>query len=203
LTNILKVMPEKSIKFLSFESSKTLLSTFSDGEELGATKLFMAGSMSGVITHTVTFPMEVIRTRLSVAPKEMYSGIIDCARKIAVSEGPFRPFFRGLSASLASTIPYSGVNLMTYELMKKALYSATDKEPTIASLMVVGSASNTASQMFFYPLTVAKSRIIMQGMDHSQKKGLIPVLKDIVTKDGPKGLFRGYVDISSNDLTLT
>jgi solute carrier family 25 phosphate transporter 23/24/25/41 len=192
LTNILKVMPEKSIKFLSFEFAKTLLQN--GDEELGAGKLFAAGSASGVVTHTITFPMEVIRTRLSVAKTGTYNGIVDCAQKIAATEGPIRPFFRGLSASLASTIPYSGVNLMTYELMKNALYGVSDKEPSITSLMIVGSASNTASQMFFYPLTVAKSRIIMQGVDPTvHKKGLVHVLTDIVKYEGPKGLFRGFV----------
>ncbi|KAL0491940.1 mitochondrial substrate carrier family protein C [Acrasis kona] len=196
LTNVLKVVPEKSLKFLSFEFSKNLLTMTASqaDQELSATKLFVAGSMSGVITHTITFPMEVIRTRLSVAPKSHYAGIVDCARKIAVAEGRVRPFFRGLSASLVSTIPYSGINLMSYELMKKALYAASgDKDPTIASLMVVGSASNTASQMFFYPLTVAKSRIIMQGHDHSQKKGLVAVLSDIYKVEGTRGLFKGFV----------
>jgi solute carrier family 25 phosphate transporter 23/24/25/41 len=191
-TNVLKVIPEKSIKFWTFETAKTALSAHSRDQELGPTKLFLAGATSGVVTHTAVFPMEVIRTRLSAAPKEAYSGIIDCAQKIAKTEGLFLPFFRGLSASLASTIPYSGLNLMTYELMKKALYGITDAEPSIGSLMFVGSASNTACQMFFYPLTVAKSRIIMQGYHRLQIKGLFPVLRDMLN-EGLRGLFKGFM----------
>jgi solute carrier family 25 phosphate transporter 23/24/25/41 len=60
----------------------------------------------------------VIKTRLAAAPNGTYTGITDVVRKIVTKEGPMA-FFRGLTPSLLSTAPHSGIDLTVYEVLKR------------------------------------------------------------------------------------
>jgi hypothetical protein len=69
-----------------------------------------------------SFSALVVKTRLSVSGKGVYRNITDAFIKIAKTEGYFRPFYRGLTPSLISTIPSSGTNLTVYETLKKGRF---------------------------------------------------------------------------------
>jgi hypothetical protein len=73
----------------------------------------IAGSLSGAAVVTVTYPLEVVQTRLSIAESKrgdaaskQYAGIIDCFRQ-TYRTGGLRAFTRGYAASLAGITPYA------------------------------------------------------------------------------------------------
>lgn len=69
----------------------------------------------------VTYPHEVIRTRLQTLRKPLIKGvpgmpvpgIIRTAKSIVVFEG-WRALYRGLSVNLVRTVPNSAVTMVTY-----------------------------------------------------------------------------------------
>lgn len=74
----------------------------------------------------VTYPHEVIRTRLQTLRRPLFSGvgvpertpgIIRTARNIIVNEG-WRALYRGLSVNLVRTVPNSAVTMVTYVLSR-------------------------------------------------------------------------------------
>jgi hypothetical protein len=133
----------------------------------------------------VFFGCVVVKTRLSVSEKGVYRNITDAFIKIAKTEGYFRPFYRGLTPSLVSTIPSSGTNLTVYETLKKGWFSehssiitcfellsdvmrigllkyTGDKEPKVWMLLTCSTISSTCGQLVSYPLHVFKSRLVAQ-----------------------------------------
>jgi solute carrier family 25 phosphate transporter 23/24/25/41 len=116
----LKIGPEAAVKFFTYETLKKVLCP--EGEEhIRPHHRFLAGGLAAVAAHTSVFPLEVIKTRLSVSGKGTYSSISDAFFKIAKSEGYILPFYRGLAPSLLSTVPSSGTNLTVYESLKKSM----------------------------------------------------------------------------------
>ncbi len=197
LANILKVAPEKALKFMVFETSKRFFAE--DDYDLTPPQLFFCGSLSGVVTHMTLFPLEVVKTRLQGAPKGTYNGIADVLVQVSTKEGRILPFYRGLNASLLSTIPNSGINLMTYEMMKKLMYGAhPEVEPSLLGLALCGSVSSTFSQLSLYPLKLSQARLIMNGLhrvnDPSVPKAtLISILRDTVKNEGARSLWKGFL----------
>ena len=59
--------------------------------------------------------LQVLKTRLALGKTGQYSGMFDCARQIARTEG-LRAFYRGLTPSLIGIIPYAGIDLTVYEV---------------------------------------------------------------------------------------
>ncbi|KAG2388196.1 hypothetical protein C9374_001046 [Naegleria lovaniensis] len=210
--NIIKSAPEKAIKYAAFEQVKSMLTKMNGGESSNVIT-FIAGSSSGVICHTALYPLEVVKTRLSVAPTGEYNGMFDAIFKIAKNEGPIKPFFRGLVPNILNTIWTSGFSLMTYDAMKQVLVNhSPNGQPSIGGLMFCGSASSVLSQTLFYPLHVVKTRMIMQGAHelvvtkknlkanvHGQVAtattytGMMDAFVKIIQQEGTKALFKGFV----------
>lgn len=95
-----------------------------------STALFAAGAASKAVATTVTYPYQVIKSRLQqrfLGPEHErpYKGFADTVRKILTHEGP-RGFYKGFGANLLRVAPQSAVTLVAYENALAAL-DALDK----------------------------------------------------------------------------
>lgn len=189
LAHIIKTAPEKAVKFGLFESCKNLIKNTRNKDDLSSSEIFLAASLSSSLAILTLHPLEVIRTQLSVNPNLT---TINDAIKHLYQEGKItksNTFYRGLIPHLASTVPNSGVNLLSYEMLKVSIYGKNpENEPSVQGLMVLGGASGLISTTLFYPLHVFKSRLIVKN----QGENLFSIIKDIQMNDGVKGYFKGY-----------
>lgn len=189
LAHILKSAPEKAVKFGLFETCKNSIKTFKNKDDLNSSEIFTAAAVSSGLAVLTLHPLEVIRTQLSVNPN------IKTIRDITVhliNEGKrtkTNAFYRGLVPHLCSTVPNSGVNLLSYELLKNLAFGKNlDEEPSVHSLMALGGLSGVISSTIFYPFHLLKSRLIMK----TETETLISILKDVKTNDGFKGFYKGF-----------
>lgn len=70
--------------------------------------------------QALIYPLELVRTRLAVCPSGTYGGIFDCAGKVLRQEG-VRAFYRGIVPSMIGILPYAGVDIAAFELLKERL----------------------------------------------------------------------------------
>lgn len=109
LANCIKSAPSASLKLYLFEKTKRLFAPTDD--QLNATHLFVSGAIGGCLSHSIVYPLDVIRTRLSATAMGTYNGILDCFFQMYRKEGVCS-LYKGLSASLSSTLPSSGISLV-------------------------------------------------------------------------------------------
>jgi hypothetical protein len=85
-------------------------------------QLMMAGTLAGLMQITLTYPLELIRTRLSLSESQMlgerYTGIVDCCRKTVKSEG-MGALYKGITPTWWSGAPYVGLQMTSFELFKR------------------------------------------------------------------------------------
>merc|ERR1711924_430424 len=84
-TNVTKIVPESAVKFYANEFFKKLF--VKDKEDLQAHERLAAGGCAGVSAQSLIYPMEVVKTRLALAERGVYSGMVDCVHKITQLEG--------------------------------------------------------------------------------------------------------------------
>uniref|UniRef100_A0A8C5GBR9 Calcium-binding mitochondrial carrier protein SCaMC-1-like n=1 Tax=Gouania willdenowi TaxID=441366 RepID=A0A8C5GBR9_GOUWI len=192
--NVMKIAPETSIKFMAYEQYKKLLT--SEGKKIETHKRFMAGSMAGATAQTAIYPMEVLKTRLTLRKTGQYAGMFDCAKKILRKEG-VKAFYKGYIPNLLGIIPYAGIDLAVYESLKNSWLSYHPKDsanPGILVLLGCGTISSTCGQLASYPLALVRTRMQAQAsLDASDQSSMSSLIRKILAKDGFFGLYRGIL----------
>ncbi|KAK5859882.1 hypothetical protein PBY51_021401 [Eleginops maclovinus] len=192
--NVLKIAPETAIKFMAYEQYKKLLS--SEGQKIETHKRFVAGSLAGATAQTSIYPMEVLKTRLTLRKTGQYSGMFDCAKKILRNEG-IMAFYKGYIPNLVGIIPYAGIDLAVYETLKNTWLTHHAKDsanPGVLVLVACGTVSSTCGQLASYPLALVRTRMQAQAsLDTSDQPSMSNLMKKIVAKDGFFGLYRGIL----------
>nr|XP_015096605.1 calcium-binding mitochondrial carrier protein SCaMC-3 isoform X6 [Vicugna pacos] len=165
--NVLKIAPESAIKFMAYEQIKRAIR--GQQETLHVQERFVAGSLAGATAQTIIYPMEVLKTRLTLRRTGQYKGLLDCAWQILEQEGP-RAFYRGYLPNVLGIIPYAGIDLAVYETLKNQWlqqYSHDSADPGILVLLACGTISSTCGQIASYPLALVRTR--MQAQDWGER----------------------------------
>lgn len=83
--------------------------------DLGPMALCLAGGISGINAWLVTYPFDVMKSRIQVdgvdGPQQ-YTGMVDCFRKSYRAEG-YKVFFRGLNSTLIRAFPTNAATFST------------------------------------------------------------------------------------------
>lgn len=191
LANCVKVAPQSSLFFMLTDYFKTTLPTRGD-RSMANMHSFMSGTLAGVVSQLLIYPMEPIKTRMTVAAKGQYSGLVDCGRQI-FQEGGARALYHGCLPTLAGCIPYAGVQRMSYDWLQQT-YISTSKEhsPSPIAGLVCGLISSSLGMSVSYPLVVIRTRLQMQGKV-PEYTGVYDCAQKIIAREGAKGLFKGMI----------
>lgn len=93
----------------------------------------MAGGLAGTFSWLITFPIDVLKSRLQVDGidgKPKYSGAIDCAKKSVASEG-LSFFTRGLAPTLLRAFPMNAVCFLVVSYIMKFFNDSSSIDLTI------------------------------------------------------------------------
>lgn len=190
LVNVIRVAPSKAIELFAYETVKKQL-TPEHGEhpKLPLPASFIAGAVAGVSSTLLTYPLELLKTRLTV--NEDYKNLLDAVAKIVQAEGP-GGLYKGLTPSVMGVVPYAASNYFAYDTLRNAYKKAFKKEE-IGNVMtlLIGSAAGAISSTATYPLEVARKQMQAGAINGRQCHNMIQALTSIVEKEGMAGLYRG------------
>ena len=116
-----RIIPYSAIQFTAHEQWRKILQV-----DVGSdTKIrrFLAGSLAGITSQSLTYPLDLARARMAVTDK--YSGyktLREVFVKIWLCEGP-KTLYRGYWATILGVIPYAGTSFFTYDTLKKEYHS--------------------------------------------------------------------------------
>mmetsp|Transcript_4080 Transcript_4080/g.13396 ORF Transcript_4080/g.13396 Transcript_4080/m.13396 type:complete len:196 (-) Transcript_4080:294-881(-) len=121
--------------------------------------------MAGVVAAASAYPLETLKSVLTVERRQYGGSIIVSFVAICKDEGVFA-LYRGLAPTLIAMMPYVGVEFCVYETIKELLvkhYCATNSLSTIQT-MLIGAAAGAVAQTSCHPLDVVRKRLQLQGL---------------------------------------
>ncbi|KDO76471.1 hypothetical protein CISIN_1g018449mg [Citrus sinensis] len=221
-TNCARIIPNSAVKFFSYEeASKGILwlyrrQTRNEEAELTPVLRLGAGACAGIIAMSATYPMDMVRGRLTVQTEKsprQYRGIFHALTTVLREEGP-RSLYKGWLPSVIGVIPYVGLNFAVYESLKdwliksKALGLVDDNnELGVATRLACGAAAGTVGQTVAYPLDVIRRRMQMAGWKDAasvvtgdgktkatlEYNGMVDAFRKTVRHEGFGALYKGLV----------
>jgi solute carrier family 25 phosphate transporter 23/24/25/41 len=181
--------PQSAIKFYAYDQ---LVKNVLHGKQPVGFQRTLFGSLSGVISQVLTYPLDVIRTRITVYPGK-YTGIFNCATTMVSEEG-IQSLFAGIIPTIMGVIPYEGAQFYAYGGLKNFYQTkiAPGKPISPFTNSLIGAAAGMFSQTFSYPFDVIRKRMMLK--DENGKplyNGMMDAFKTVIEKDGVAGLYRG------------
>ncbi|KAJ1060335.1 hypothetical protein K5549_012930 [Capra hircus] len=165
LWRVVRVVPYAAIQFSAHEEYKRLLGSYYGfrGEALPPWPRLLAGALAGTTAASLTYPLDLVRARMAVTPKEMYSNIFHVFIRISREEG-LKTLYHGFVPTVLGVIPYAGLSFFTYETLK-SLHRANPQPSPLspASLLGFGSAFHLHCQPFCLGSYSAFVRFLVLG----------------------------------------
>jgi solute carrier family 25 phosphate transporter 23/24/25/41 len=107
--NIIKVFPEGAVRAYLFDY---LRDTYSyDRYNQTLLERFICGGIAAFLAETVSYPLEVAKTRMALSERKKYKGVLDCLKR-SYTKGGVKAVYAGLSISQLSVFPLNGSFLM-------------------------------------------------------------------------------------------
>jgi len=177
---VIRILPYSSAMLSSYEFYKNQFKNKETGQ-LSVPSRLAAGAAAACTATLVTYPLDIIRLRLSVDPNMKNMGQV--ATAIWKGEGA-KGFFKGLPATCLSISPYSALNFCAFDLFKKT-FPDDPQGIAAASFLATLLASGSC-----YPLDTIRRQMQLKSTNYNS---VIDAGIGIVSKDGINGLFRGFI----------
>ncbi|CAN1300331.1 Mitochondrial adenine nucleotide transporter ADNT1 [Linum perenne] len=210
-TNCARIVPNSAVKFFSYEEASNII----DDAQLTPVLRLGAGACAGIIAMSATYPMDMVRGRLTVqtdqSPRQ-YRGIAHALSTVLKEEGP-RALYKGWLPSVIGVVPYVGLNFAVYESLKDWLLKSNtfnlveNNELSVTTRLACGAAAGTVGQTVAYPLDVIRRRMQMVGWKDDasvvtgdgrgkaplEYTGMVDAFRKTVRYEGFGALYKGLV----------
>ncbi|XP_055518131.1 mitoferrin-1-like isoform X1 [Leucoraja erinacea] len=152
----------------------------------------LAGSVAGILEHSLMFPIDSVKTRmqsLQPHPKAQYKNVFDGLLKMIHTEGIWRPL-RGLNAMVVGAGPAHAMYFACYEQMKRTLSDAINHggNSHLAN-GIAGSAATLLHDSIMTPAEAIKQRM---QMFKSPYKGVLHCIRVVHRVEGSSAFYRSY-----------
>ena len=182
---VIRILPYSTAMLNSYEFYKQQFGgdQYRETGKLPVSSRLMSGALAACTATLVTYPLDIIRLRLSVDPN--MTTMTQVCKAIIKEEGA-KAFFKGLPATCLSISPYSALNFCMFDLIKKAIPGEeTAQTVATASFIATMLASGTC-----YPLDTIRRQMQLKSSSYAN---VFDAGKAILARDGVGGMFRGFV----------
>ena len=186
-----------AIQFTTYRTTTLFLQTTLPTRLPDAAESFIAGAASGAAATSVTYPLDLLRTRFAAQGRHrVYKSLRGAIGDIKRDEG-WRGFFRGLTPALGQIIPFMGIFFVTYEGLRLKL--AGYNFPWGSEDATAGVVGSVVAKTAVFPLDLVRKRIQIQGPTRSmyvyndipEYTTALRGIRKIAQKEGIRGLYKG------------
>ena len=213
--NCVRVVPVYALKFSFNDAFKDMVRADqrSGTDDLSVTQRMMAGTLAGLCQTTITYPLELIRTRLSLGAALSgieYKGIVDCLKQTVRHEG-ITALYKGIGPTYVSGAPYVGLQMTFFDVYKLLLMPSSSHSDggdgngdsgtgyrgnflgNIGRMMVAGAFAGMTAQTITYPGDTIRRRMQSNGIGGRKRiyKNSWQCFTKVIADEGIVGLFQG------------
>ncbi|VDM54671.1 unnamed protein product, partial [Angiostrongylus costaricensis] len=182
-TNVMRYFPTQALNFAFNDLYKSVL--LKDVS-------YTSGGCAGSTTLCFVYPLDFIRTRLSVdvgthKANRDYLGFVDCLKQTVQSDG-VKGLYRGFFISIQTYFIYRAVYFGMYDTIRQSI-EKDKKNLHFVSSFVIAQVVSIFSAYLTYPWDTVRRRMMIKGTLSTGKA--FTAAKRILAEEGIPGLFKG------------
>ncbi|KAM7045360.1 solute carrier family 25 member 43 [Molossus nigricans] len=192
----LRLFPCSAVQLTAYR--KFVILFMDDLGHISQWSAIMAGSLAGMVSTIVTYPTDLIKTRLIVQNmlEPSYRGILHAFSTVYQQEG-FLALYRGISLTILGALPFSAGSLLVYMNLEKIWNGPRDRFSLLQNFTNVCLAA-AVTQTLSFPFDTVKRKMQAQspflphcgGVD-VHFSGAMDCFRQIVKSQGVLGLWNG------------
>lgn len=191
-----------SVQFGAFHEARRRLEELNRKKHadpaLSYSQYYLAGAIAGVTNSVLSGPIEHVRIRLQAQPHgagRLYSGPVDCVRKLSAHQGMLHGLFRGQAVTVLREAQAYGTWFLSFEyMMNQDAKRNNVKREEISSLKVAtyGGVAGEGLWLSSYPFDVVKSKMQTDGFGTEQKfSSMRDCFRKTYAAEGLGGFWKG------------
>ncbi|KAM8752439.1 solute carrier family 25 member 43 isoform 1-T1 [Rhynchonycteris naso] len=192
----LRLFPSSTVQLAAYR--KFVIFFMDDLGRISQWSAIMAGSLAGMVSSIVTYPTDLIKTRLIVQNRlqPSYKGILHAFSTVYQQEG-FLALYRGVSLTVLGAFPFSAGSLLVYMNLEKIWNGPRDRFSLLQNFANICLAA-AVTQTLSFPFDTVKRKMQAQspflphcgGVD-VHFFGATDCFRQIVKTQGVLGLWNG------------
>lgn len=147
----------------------------------------VAGLVGGVVSIYVGLPLDTIKVRLQTKGF-LFQNTMDCALQTVRHEGLFALWKGAMPAVMTGVV--ENVVVFSANGLLHGIFCEPGETPSFGKLCALNGASAIFSGFAITPSEVIKCRL-QTCLDYGEGSHLMPVIRDVIHRDGYTGFFRG------------
>ena len=194
-SNCVRVFPYTGIVTYCYLNGLKLTPADDDFDSMEPLYRGTIAACSGIIGQLFTYPIDVVRTRMTVNPDKNKS-INTTLKDIWKLEG-IRGMYKGFVPTCAAVAPFLACQMATADA-GKALAAEKGIEVDTPVMLLISGIAGISAQTIVYPLDVLRRRMQLQSSSGQASMNVISdstwtALQQVVKREGIKTLFNGIV----------
>ena len=159
---------------------------------------YLSGAFAGIVNSPLSGPIEHVRIRLQTQPHgagRLYSGPIDCVKKLSAHEGVLSGLYRGEAVTVLREAQAYGTWFLAFEYLMNADAKRNNvKRDEISQVKVAtyGGLAGEALWLSSYPFDVVKSKMQSDGFGPNKKySSMRDCFAQTYKSEGARGFWKG------------
>lgn len=155
---------------------------------------FAAGSLAGAIGSIAGNPFDVLKTRMMASEGKEPPALGKAAAELYRAQG-IGGFYRGLEANVMRAMVLNGTKMACYDQIKGMIKKSGMVPAGLPTQFMAAFSAGFFMATTVAPFDMVRTRLMNQPADARIYKGFFDCLTKIIAKDGPQGLYAGFIPI--------
>lgn len=203
--NCVRIFPYSAVQYASFEQCKDIIMKYRKTQLVLGFDRFISGSVGGITSVAVTYPLDLIRARITVQTASLIRlnkgklpyapSVFGTAKDVVQKEGGFLALYRGIVPTTLGVAPYVAINFSLYEQIRDHMDSIPEKYNNPLWKLSAGAFSSFVGGIIIYPLDLLRKRYQVASMAEGelgfQYRSVLHALYSIFKYEGFIGAYKG------------
>lgn len=208
LLNCIRIFPYSAVQYAVFEKCKHAIRQQTNGNILPTLERLISGSIGGIVSVYVTYPLDLIRVRLTILRASMASMghsqlsystssnlVWGAFKEVVKNEGGIRALYKGVVPTTLGVAPFVAINFTLYEKLREFMAESPRDFSNPLWKLSAGAFSSFFGGVIIYPLDVLRRRYQVASMGGGemgfQYRSVAHALVSVFTELGFFGAYRG------------